>query len=220
MRLSRRRVGLVLLVLPLALVTLIWWQLDWLQAQLYFLVLDSEERVESLRVAEVVEALEVEAGTSVADIGAGTGLFTWPLSVAAGEEGTVYAVDINPTLLAHLEEQTRERNLENVQVVRGGFDDPLLPEPVDLIFICDTLHHIDAPDRYLRTLRQHLRPGGRVAVIDFRSGESPHFMASRKYSELDLFAWMQAAGYGPARRHDLLEENFFLVFECIDCPEA
>ena len=92
-----------------------------------------EGRVASLKIEQVIEALQIEAGQRVADVGAGTGLFSRPLAGAVGDEGIVYAVDINSELLQHIEDRARREGTGNIRTVLSGPDDPLLPETVDLI---------------------------------------------------------------------------------------
>ena len=97
-------------------------------------------------------------------------------------------------------------------------DDPQLPEPVELVFLCDTLHHIEHPEAYVKALRRYLLPRGRIAVIDFREGESPHLDRDLRYGESELRRWMEQAGYRFESAHDFVDENFFLVWSCDDCP--
>ena len=133
----------------------------------YAKFLEGAERVQRMQVPRVVAALELTPGMKVADIGSGSGLFTRPIAQAVAPGGTAYAVDIDAALLKIVARSAREAKLDNVVTVVGGAADPKLPEPVDVIFICDTLHHIGGQAAYLKNLRKHLRPGGRIAVIDF-----------------------------------------------------
>jgi ubiquinone/menaquinone biosynthesis C-methylase UbiE len=167
----------------------------------------------------VITALDVEPGQRVADIGAGTGVFTRPLASAVGADGIVYAIDVNPELLRHIEETAAKSGFENIRIILAAGDDPQIPESVDLIFICDTLHHIDERADYLKGLRVYLRPGGRIAVIDF-DGASPHIFPSLKYPRRALMSWMEGAGYRFVRSFDFVVDNFFMIYECESCPES
>ena len=160
--------------------------------------------------------LGIGPGSAVADIGAGTGLFSRPFAAAAAPHGVVYAVDVNDELLAHIEKTAAEQGLTNLKAVRARDDDPALPEKVDVIFMCDTLHHIGNRGPYLRNLKRHLEPGGRVAIIDFDE-ISPHIMPSMNYDRDALEGWMRDAGYELESSHDFIDSNFFLVFRCRDC---
>ncbi len=214
----KQRTWWVLLAAGAALAFLVWLKADWLLARANRLILESPDRVEGLQIGPVIDALEIGPGDVVVDLGSGTGVFTRPLARAVGDAGVVYAVDINPELLAMVEESAKSLGLGNIRTILADEDDPRIPEPADLILICDTLHHIEGRAEYVRTLRRYLRPSGVLAVIDFRQGESPHLSSSMRYSLGELDGWMEAAGYEPAGRHDFLEDNFFVVYECPSCP--
>jgi predicted methyltransferase len=162
----------------------------------------------------VVESLALSPGAYVADLGSGGGYFTWPLAEAVGESGRVYAVDVDPDMTSHLAEQSREKGYPQVRPILAEFDDPLIPEGgVDLIFTCNTYHHLEAREEYFRRAAKYLRPGGRVAVIEF-NGKGwfqwvfPHFTAPE-----DIRAEMEAAGYRRVADFDYLERQSFQVFE-------
>ncbi len=196
---------------------LVWAGRDWIEARLLLIILESGERVEDLQVDRVIATLAIEPGAVAADIGAGTGLFTRPMARAAGGSGRIYAVDINPELLLHIESTAREAGLDAIRTVLADEDDPRLPEPVDLVLLCDTLHHIAGREAYLRRLRAYLKPGGRIAIIDFHR-TSPHVFPSLKYARDDLVAWMESAGYTLERELHFVTDNFFLIYRCDDCP--
>lgn len=177
----------------------------------YIKRLDSEERAKRLQVPRVVETLKLQSGQLVADIGAGSGLFARPLAKAVGEKGIVFAVDIEPAMLSHIEKTAWEQQLHNLRPVLAAENDPKLPEPVDLIVIINTLHHIPNPDVYLKKLRGYLRPGGRIAVIDF-SDRWPAGAQTMKYSQQELAAWMKEAGFSLKEKHDFLDHNFFVIY--------
>src|SRR5262249_35738384 len=130
-------------------------------------LLESERRVEGLQVNKVIEALKVKADDRVCDLGSGSGLFTRPMARKANGKSVVYAVDIDPALLNHGARAAQAQKLSNIKPTLASETDPKLPEPVDLITIIDTLHHIGNQAEYLKGLKKYLRPGGRIAVIDF-----------------------------------------------------
>src|SRR5262249_15325079 len=130
----------------------------------------------------------------IADVGAGSGLFSRPLARKVGDKGVVYAVDIDAELLKHIERTARQQNLANLKTILAAEDDAKLPEAVDLIVIIDTLHHIGNQGAYLKGLKKYLKPNGRIAVIDF-SKDWPAGHESLKYSTSDLDGWMTAAGF-------------------------
>ncbi|HET9530539.1 MAG TPA: class I SAM-dependent methyltransferase [Blastocatellia bacterium] len=180
--------------------------------QEYIKLLESERRVENLQVDRVVDTLEIKPGQRVADIGAGSGLFTRPIAKKAGETGTVYAIDIDPDLLKHIEKTARDEKLSNVRTIMAAEDDPRIPDPVDLIVLVDTLHHIKGQGAYLKSLRRYMRPEGRIAVIDF-SESWPAGHEQMKYTLADLEKWMKEAGFKQVEKHDFLNNNFFVVYQ-------
>jgi len=181
-------------------------------AEEYIKLLESERRIEGLQVAKVVEALKVRPDDRVCDLGAGSGLFTRPLARKAGGKGVVYAVDIDSELLKHVERTAQEQKLANIKPILASETDPKLPEPVDLITIIDTLHHIGNQAEYLKGLKKYLRPGGRVAVIDF-SRNWPAGHEKMVYTVGDLDGWMTAAGFKRVEQHDFLDNDFFVVYQ-------
>jgi ubiquinone/menaquinone biosynthesis C-methylase UbiE len=180
-------------------------------AEEYIKLLEGERRVSGLQVDKVVETLKIPAGSRVADLGSGSGLFTRPLARKVGAQGKVYAIDIDPALLKYVEKTAGEQGIKNITTVIGAEDDPKLPEPVDLIVIIDTLHHINNRATYLKNLRRHLRPDGRIAIIDF-SENWPAGHESMRYSLTELDEWMKSGGYTRSEKHDFMENNFFVIY--------
>jgi len=180
-------------------------------AEEYIKLLESERRIEGLQVDKVVEALKVRPDDRVCDLGAGSGLFTRPLARKANGKGVVYAVDIDSELLKHVERTAQEQKLTNIKPILASETDPKLPEPVDLIAIIDTLHHISNQAEYLKGLKKYLKTGGRVAIIDF-SHDWPAGHEKMVYTVGDLDGWMAAAGFKRVERHDFLDNNFFVVY--------
>jgi cyclopropane fatty-acyl-phospholipid synthase-like methyltransferase len=180
-------------------------------AEEYIKLLESERRIEGLQVDKVVEALKVRPDDRVCDLGAGSGLFTRPLARKASGKGVVYAVDIDSEMLKHVELTAQEQKIANIKPILASETDPKLPEPVDLITIIDTLHHIGNQAEYLKGLKKYLRPGGRVAVIDF-SRDWPAGHEKMAYTVGDLDGWMAAAGFKRVEQHDFLDNNFFVLY--------
>jgi len=214
---KRSRALLIIAALLVAAVGLVWLKRDWFMARAYMLTLESEARVEELQIERVIEVLGIGPDQRIADIGAGTGVFTRPFARAATGNGVVYAVDVNRELLKIIARNADRLGLANIRTVAAAEDDPLIPEPVDLIFICDTLHHIQNRGSYLETLRRYLRPSGRLAIIDFDGG-FPHVSASMRYERSELESWMQQAGYELLQSHQFIAGQVFVVYECASCP--
>jgi len=160
---------------------------------------------------EVVAALELRPGDRVADLGAGGGYFTFRLAEAVGPEGRVLAVDVDDGLLAYLAERAREEGRTNVEPVRAAYDDARIPAPgADLVFTCNTYHHLEDRSAYFARLRSSLRPGGRVAIVDFTPGRAP--FGAHGTDPDTIVRELGDAGYALVARHDFLETQSFLVF--------
>ncbi len=175
--------------------------------------LDSQNRVARLKVEEAVSRLGLAPGAVVADIGAGSGVFTLPLARAV-PQGRVYAVDIDRGLVDHIARKAEEARAANVRPVLGAFTDPQLPaRDVDLAFIFDVLHHIEDRATYLRSLASYLRPGGRIAVIDFHPELGPHKNDPKLQVTRDQTReWMAAAGLRPLAEHLLYDDKWYVVY--------
>ena len=115
----------------------------------------------------VMEALDLQPGAVVADVGAGGGYFTFRLAEAVGPGGKVLAVDVDRGLLDYVAAEAARRGLTNVETVLAADDDPRIPQPVDLLFTCNTVHHFADRAGYFRDARRYLRPGAKVAIIDY-----------------------------------------------------
>ena len=177
----------------------------------YAKFLEGAERVARMQVPRVVSALQLEPGMRVADLGSGSGLFTRPIAKAVAPGGIAYAVDIDAALLKIVAASARDAGITNIVTVHAAPDDAKLPEPVDVILICDTLHHIQNQAAYLKGLRRYLKPGGRIAVIDF-SANWPEGHEPLRYSFEQLEAWMRGAGFARVESFDWLENSFFVVY--------
>lgn len=175
--------------------------------------LDSQSRVMKLKVDEAVAALKLAPGAVVADIGAGSGVFTLPLARVAAQ-GTVYAVDIDQGLVDHIAKKAQEQKATNVRAVLGGFTDPKLPaRNVDVALIFDVLHHIEGRAEYLRNLASYVRAGGRIAVIDFYPEKGPHKDDPKlQVTKDEAGAWMAAAGLKPVAEHQLYDDKWYVEY--------
>lgn len=161
---------------------------------------------------EVVERLAIVPGSRVADLGAGGGYFTWYLAGAVGPEGTVYAVEIDETALGIIEREMRARAITNVKPIRAEPGDPKLPEPVDLVFSCDTYHHMKDRTVYFRSLARHLAPEGRVAILDFHPHGFFSGLLGHGTAKEDVRREMEAAGYRLVNDYALLESQHFQIY--------
>jgi ubiquinone/menaquinone biosynthesis C-methylase UbiE len=129
---------------------------------------DAQARRErSLKMAEIIRALELTDGSKVADIGAGDGDYEIPISHAVGAEGRVYAEDISPGSIKRLHERVQENSLANVDVIEGVPDDPKLPAAaLDGVLMVITYHEVADYKKMLEHVAAALKPGGRFVVVD------------------------------------------------------
>ena len=161
------------------------------------------------RPEEVIRALGLASGASVADIGAATGYF--PVRFAkALPQGRVFGVDIEPSMVEYLAERARREGISNLQAVLASPDDPKIPEPVDLIIVVDTYHHLADRSAYFRRLATSLKPGGRVAIIDFKPESKMGPM--EKLAPSQVLGELAEAGYSLVAQPALLPEQYFLIF--------
>jgi SAM-dependent methyltransferase len=175
-------------------------------------VFDDPKRDEWQKPHEVIKALALKPDAVVADIGAGTGYFSARLANML-RGGKVYAIDVEPDMVKYLAERAKRETLPNMVAVAGAPADPRLPAKADLILLVDVYHHIEGRQKYFGNLRGALKPGGRIAVIDFRldSPEGPPKAA--RIAPERVKSEMAKAGYVLAKEHDFLPRQYFLVFE-------
>jgi arsenite methyltransferase len=175
--------------------------------------LETPSRLESLKIYETLAALKVKPGQIVADIGAGTGVFTIPLAQATKPGGAVYAEDIDQALLDVISEKATEQGMMNVHAVLGEFGDPNLPVDIDLALINDVLHHIKDRAAYLKTLAAYLKPGGRIAIIEFIPEQGGHKGEPElQVSQEQATKWMADAGLKPVDQIKLFTDKWFVVY--------
>lgn len=160
----------------------------------------------------VVEKLSIAPGSRVADLGAGGGYFTWHLAKAVGPRGTVYAVDIEERAINMIFKEMVARGTPNVRPVRAEPHDPRLPEPVDLVFSCDTYHHINDRITYFRSLASSLRAGGRVAILDFHPRGFVSDLFDHRVEKAEVRREMEDAGYLMVDDYDFIDRQHFQIF--------
>jgi len=179
----------------------------------YVARMEDPSRAEWQKPDEVVKALGLAAGRTVCDIGAGPGYFSLRLADAVTPAGLVYAVDVEPQILAVLAQRVASAGARNVVPVLGLPADPLLPPAAcDLILIVDTYHHFPDAPAYLRRLARSLKPGGRIANVDFHKrptevGPPVEHRVSREHFVRDA----ELAGLVVEAEHTFLLHQYFLV---------
>jgi ubiquinone/menaquinone biosynthesis C-methylase UbiE len=185
-------------------------------ADRWALTLESGRRLESLEIENVVAAIGLRPGDVVADIGAGTGIFSVPMARAVGASGTVYSVEVDAGFLPLIEAKAREGGVTNVRTVLGEFGDPRLPtRDVDVAFFHDVLHHIEQRAAYIRALAAYLPSGSRIVVVDYDKNVPgiPHAnQPEMLIGPEDVRGWMSAAGFDVTREVAMFDDKFFVVY--------
>ncbi|HMP16763.1 MAG TPA: methyltransferase domain-containing protein [Gemmatales bacterium] len=172
---------------------------------------------------EILAACRLQPGQVVADIGAGTGLYTRLFAREVTHEGKVFAVDISQKFLDHIDESCKALQLKNVKTILGKDVSPEMPDAsVDVVFICDTYHHFEFPFKMLHAIHKAMKPKGRLIVIDFKRipGESRewtlnHVRAGQEVVEQEI----TSSGFRKVDEvKSLLKENYFIIFEKVEKP--
>ena len=182
-----------------------WQGADWLERS-------EREQEESPDVA--VRLLQIPQGASVADIGAGSGYITLLLSAAVGPTGRVFANDLQPQMIEILRRRLASQHVMNVTLVQGAVDDPNLPPAsVDLALMVDVYHELSRPQAMLQKLRSALKPGGRLALVEYRK-EDPAIPIKfeHKMSIQEAKAELEAEGFKLSKVDESLPRQHILIF--------
>lgn len=174
-------------------------------------IFEDPKRGENLQIDRVMDLLKIKRGSRVADIGAGSGWFTVRSARRVGNSGTVYAVEINPNYIRHIQERAAREKLRNIRTIRGQPDNPLLPaKSVDAVLLLKTYHEIAQPVALLRRLRTALRPGARLGIIDKNGTGADHGLNADV-----VIKEAERAGFSLIDQHDFVKGDgmdYFLIF--------
>ena len=175
-------------------------------------IFESADRAEKLQVERVMDVLGLKPGTDVADIGAGSGWFSVRAARRVAKDGTVYAVEINRRYVRHIKRRAAREKLPNIRAILGKADDPLLPpHSVDAVLLLKTYHEVNKPVPLLRKLRDAMRPGARLGIIDKNGIGTDHGLDADV-----VIKEAQQAGLTLVEQHDFVKSegvDYFLVFE-------
>ena len=176
--------------------------------------LENPQRDAEQKPAEVIAALALKNGETIADIGAGSGYFAFRFARPIGNSGRVYAVDVDPDMILHMNRRIRDLKLINVVTVLSAPDDPLLADnSIDRFFVCNTWHHLENPPKYMGLIKRMLKPGGQLIIIDYKMKASPAGLPPEmKVPKRDVINQLEANGFKLTREHDFLPSQYFLVF--------
>jgi len=174
-------------------------------------IFEDAARAQKLQIERVMDLLGIKRGARVADIGAGSGWFTVRSARRVGNEGVVYAVEINPEYVRDIKRRAKREKLSNIRTVLGKPNDPMLPQAsIDVAFLLKTYHEIEQPIAFLRRMRPSLRPGARLAIIDKNGKGDDHGVNA------DVVIKEAAqAGFTLAAQHDFVKGDsvdYFLIF--------
>ena len=177
-------------------------------------VFDAEDRDAWQKPDEVLTAMGLSADGKgaqlVADVGAGTGYFSVKVAKRV-PAGKVFAVDVEGDMVRYLKERATREGLTNLVAVQATADDPKIPEPVDVVLVVDTLHHVDGRETYFGKLRASLRPGGRVVIVDFHADATMGPPKEHRLSVEQVVAEAKAGGL-VKRSESRLPQQYVLVF--------
>lgn len=186
---------------------------DWIQR------LERPDRIAGLKVPEVVARLNLRPGMVIADIGAGSGVFSRPLAKAVAPSGKVYAVDIDQGLLDHINQRAQQENMSNIRTVLGKFEDPAIPaKDVDMAFFHDVFHHIEKREAYLKALATYIKPNGMITMIEMDRNDpntahrgEPNMLVGRA----DVDKMLADLGFRPAKEHNDLfpGTKWFVIYQ-------
>jgi ubiquinone/menaquinone biosynthesis C-methylase UbiE len=180
----------------------------------YIAMLENPQRDKEQRPDDVIAALDLKPGETLADIGAGSGYFSFRFARKLGDTGRVYAVDVNSDMILHMNRYIRDNRLKNVTTILSAPDDPLLMDAsINRFFICNTWHHIQNRPQYVARMKKMLKPGGQIIIIDYKKKQLPVGPPPEmKLAKREVIAEVEAGGFKLAKEHDLLEYQYFLIF--------
>ena len=176
---------------------------------------DDPERDAWQKPDEVLDALHLPPAALVADIGAGTGYFSARLAKRL-PQSKIFAADVEPDMVHYLAARAEHEHLPNLVAVQARPDTANLPEPVDLILVVDTYHHIDDRSRYFAALQSSLRPGGRLVIIDFKIDSPNGPPAQHRIPPERVTRELAAAGFTLADTIEFLPRQYGLIFRKSD----
>jgi precorrin-6B methylase 2 len=177
--------------------------------------LERSEREIEEQPQRLIDALEIKPGQTIVDLGAGSGYYSFRIAPLTGPTGKVVAVDIEPAMLDVIAQRARRERIGNVTTVRSSAQDPNLPaRSVDLLFMVDVYHELEFPFEVMTRVRAALKPGGRVALVEYRA-EDPEVLIKpvHKMSERQVRREMQAAGFRHVKTVRTLPLQHLILFE-------
>jgi len=173
---------------------------------------DNPDRDAWQKPEEILHALDLKPASKVADIGAGTGYFSVRIARRI-PEGKVFAADVEADMVRYLGERAQREHLANLVPIQASVDAANLPEPVDVILVADTYHHIGNRTQYFARLKSALNPGGRLAIVDFKADSPIGPPPQHRIPPEQVTEELGAAGYSLVKAYQILPRQYFLVFQ-------
>jgi len=179
----------------------------------YIAFLEREDRATWQKPDEVVAALHLAGDETVADLGAGSGYFTFRLARAL-PRGKVVAIDLQPEMIRHIHHRAMTEGVKNVTVQLADADDPKVPPGTDMVFVCDVLHHVRSRATWLAKLAGEMKRGATLALVEFKEGKLPQGPPEAvKIPRTEMERMLARAGFQlEAERKGLLPYQLFLLF--------
>jgi ubiquinone/menaquinone biosynthesis C-methylase UbiE len=180
----------------------------------YIDFLEREDRIKWQKPEVVIEALNFSGDEIIADVGAGSGYFSFPFASAV-PQGKVYAIDIEPEMIRFIHHKAMMNDIENIKAILAEPDDPKVPTDSDIVFICDVLHHIENKLQWLKKIYSEMKKGAKLILIEFKQGDLPEGPPEQiKIPQNEIIAKACSAGFTKIHTDNkLLPYQTFLVFQ-------
>jgi arsenite methyltransferase len=179
----------------------------------YIQLFEAPDRAEWQKPDDVIRALDLKKGQRIADIGAGSGYFTRRFARAVAPGGEAVGYDVDPGMVSHMKKYAAENKIGNFRAALISPDNPALDKAsFDMIFICNTYHHMDNRVDYLKKLKAALNTGGRVVIVDYRKGSKGGPPETFKLEDSMVIDEFTKAGYRLLKKHDFLPNQYILEF--------
>ena len=180
----------------------------------YIDFLERKDRIKWQNPDAVIERLNFRGDEKIADIGAGSGYFSFPFASAV-PQGKVYAIDIEPEMIRYIHHKAMMNDIKNIEVILAEPDDPKVPADSDIVFICDVLHHVEHKLLWLKKIYSEMKKGAKLILIEFKEGDIPKGPPEQiKISQNEIITMVINAGFATiSADNKLLPYQTFLVFE-------
>ncbi len=180
----------------------------------YIAHLEEKDRDLWQKPDSVIAALELQGSETVADVGAGSGYFTFRFAKALSK-GKVFAIDIDPEMIQYIQQKSKTEGIKNVDIILAPMNDPRIPANVTMVFMCDVLHHVSHKEMWLKKLAAEMLQGAKLVIIEFKEEKLPIGPPEKmKIPANKIISLLNQAGYKLLKRDmGLLPYQTVFVFE-------